>query len=923
MNDLRKRLRNISYKNQSLQDVLKSSTDAMSLVSIEKYDGKVHNTKMVLKLDRGSSYKEQERYYERVCFYNRVNLATILPGDISINLNPLQNAIDQLNVEYGCDFTEDDIYILNGQVAAKEDSIGYIDEVSIQPWTVQYTVISTGEIVRIDTGNIVSAQLIDPDIIGSDGNPIANPAPLNDRDNLIINNRADLVKTSTLFPGAWNNLTKITLDAKETEPAAFAGPANNLQTVHLGTNVRTIASDTFAGKTNIASFTMDEGVESFGGSILTSTKITSLIFPDSVKEISVADFDNGIQGGFLANDFLEKLVLGGGLKTVDAEMFAGSISNLKHIEFRKGVETILGYWSASASVCETLIFNQELKNIGLPTDQRTAMFGSFSKIKKLLIPKTVEYVGKMCFQDYSAVEEFIIEEGCEAHFDEFSFQNWGWLGPHPLKTFLFGGGSIFGRFSFQNWNIAKEDFEIIVPKTATLFDQESFQNHQNTKKLSFAKGSKPIIRQNAFINWFKATHCIIGDEVQSVAASFMNWYQCEYLYIGKRIKILGRMGEMFGQPNPESEFVNFGNNLSGVMNSVIVPDSVETIYGLLDGGAKAETIILSKNLKAAANIGSSSTKNIYFRNPKAPAHIYYKHFLSVSMPSTIVYVPDLIEYSKLDDLTNPTSSDQSSLLSVANIAKFIPPVNINDEHKPSPIELPSSVGWDIAYLNKKTGIINTVKLIDETKVPDGFMPFNSNGNRNSEIDDVVINSHVKTLGKGCLAGHYGIHRLKVLGDNLENIGAGALAGVVTMKELILGKGLKRVGPGAMADMSFLPDNTYVPVVNYISVDISAFSGWNSNIPVPNVNVKPSAPTITSITASIVSGTGVIGENIDLRISRITNTIFGAVVKDNGSWQIDLSILAEPITLVNGDVVSAATSDVVGNTSSIVSQTVSL
>ena len=56
MADLRNKLKTASFKNQSLQDILKSCSVAIELISVESYTGGIHNTKMTLKLNRGDNY---------------------------------------------------------------------------------------------------------------------------------------------------------------------------------------------------------------------------------------------------------------------------------------------------------------------------------------------------------------------------------------------------------------------------------------------------------------------------------------------------------------------------------------------------------------------------------------------------------------------------------------------------------------------------------------------------------------------------------------------------------------------------------------------------------------------------------------------------------------------------------------------------
>ncbi len=71
---LRRNLKNTNSHNKSLQDIVKSCSKATEVLSVELYNGKVHNTKITLQIDKGSNIPEQERYEKRIQFYNRLAL---------------------------------------------------------------------------------------------------------------------------------------------------------------------------------------------------------------------------------------------------------------------------------------------------------------------------------------------------------------------------------------------------------------------------------------------------------------------------------------------------------------------------------------------------------------------------------------------------------------------------------------------------------------------------------------------------------------------------------------------------------------------------------------------------------------------------------------------------------------------------------
>lgn len=125
---IRTKLKTASSKNQGLQDILKSCSRGMEILSVEKHVGGIHNTKITLKVDLGEGYPKEQRYQTRVHFYNRVALVNAIPQGASYPTVDIEETIEILNREHGCDFTEDDIYISGNGLLAKDASLGYYNK---------------------------------------------------------------------------------------------------------------------------------------------------------------------------------------------------------------------------------------------------------------------------------------------------------------------------------------------------------------------------------------------------------------------------------------------------------------------------------------------------------------------------------------------------------------------------------------------------------------------------------------------------------------------------------------------------------------------------------------------------------------------------------------------------------------------------
>lgn len=110
----RVKLRSVSSKNQSLQDILSTCTITDEVVSVESIINAVHNTKLTLKKATGE---------KRVHFYNRLDISSILPADFRPSGNLIAD-INKLNL-MGYDFTEDDLTVSNRRFVAQPYSLGY------------------------------------------------------------------------------------------------------------------------------------------------------------------------------------------------------------------------------------------------------------------------------------------------------------------------------------------------------------------------------------------------------------------------------------------------------------------------------------------------------------------------------------------------------------------------------------------------------------------------------------------------------------------------------------------------------------------------------------------------------------------------------------------------------------------------------
>lgn len=118
---LRTKLNGVSTRNKSLQDILQTCKQGERILTVEAHQGGQHNTKITLEMP------DKEK---RVHFYNRLNLAVLLPENLELK-STLVETIHALNLA-GYDFTSDDLELVDGVLQAKTTSLGYYGGIMVE-----------------------------------------------------------------------------------------------------------------------------------------------------------------------------------------------------------------------------------------------------------------------------------------------------------------------------------------------------------------------------------------------------------------------------------------------------------------------------------------------------------------------------------------------------------------------------------------------------------------------------------------------------------------------------------------------------------------------------------------------------------------------------------------------------------------------
>ena len=88
-------------KNRSLKDILAPMGAGVEVLKVEAINAPMHNTKATIRIDNSKitavagEYLPTERYSTRVIFYNRIDIATILPETITAPLTNLAAVLEE------------------------------------------------------------------------------------------------------------------------------------------------------------------------------------------------------------------------------------------------------------------------------------------------------------------------------------------------------------------------------------------------------------------------------------------------------------------------------------------------------------------------------------------------------------------------------------------------------------------------------------------------------------------------------------------------------------------------------------------------------------------------------------------------------------------------------------------------------------
>ena len=353
---------------------------------------------------------------------------------------------------------------------------------------------------------------------------------------------------------AGSGLTSINIPENVTTlgPSAFLGCAD-LVSASIAGSVKEIGDQAFMGCSKLESLSLYEGITTIGESAFSSTVIVGLTLPESLTTIKVGAFagtqmssliipDNVTTIGNLAFrscNKLEFITIGKGIKTLESNVFANSISKLTTLNLNEGLETIGDGAFKDASLLSDVTWPKSLKSIG------TAAFSGTA----ISLLSTKAEIGNMAFMNCMKLTSVALAEGCSTIGDE-AFKNASFLADVSLPKSLvsigneaFSGTAIpsistqaeIGDLAFTNCNyltsvsllegcksVGKKAFmndrsieTVIFPSTLESIGEEAFSQNVLLKEAILPAGLKTL-GKNAFYWCEKMTSLSLGKSLKTI-----------------------------------------------------------------------------------------------------------------------------------------------------------------------------------------------------------------------------------------------------------------------------------------------------------------------------------------------------------------------------------------------------------------------
>ncbi|MBO4927581.1 MAG: leucine-rich repeat domain-containing protein [Clostridiales bacterium] len=297
---------------------------------------------------------------------------------------------------------------------------------------------------------------------------------------------------------------------------------SSIDHVEIPTGITAIASSTFSHCSNLSDITIPPTVESIGnGAFESCGKATQITIPDGVTFIG--------ESAFAWCYHLESIKIPDGIETISDYAFEGC-QGIDSITIPSSV-TSIGDYAFYMTCIKDLVIPGTVQNIGKcafgDCDELqtitigegvrtigTSAFYSCNSLNTVYIPASVESIGDLAFE-YSSVKDVTIENG---RIGAYAFR-----GCNLEKLTLGEGVTIIGAYAFTECNNISND--LVIPASVTIIGEFAFNECDKIPSITI-KGATEICRY-AFYCCRGAKELTLAEGVETIG--FYAFGVCNHL----------------------------------------------------------------------------------------------------------------------------------------------------------------------------------------------------------------------------------------------------------------------------------------------------------------------------------------------------------------------------------------------------------
>jgi len=282
------------------------------------------------------------------------------------------------------------------------------------------------------------------------------------------------------------------------------------------------------------------------------TELTSIIIPDSVKEISAYAFIHCIG--------ITSIVIPESVVEIGSYAFNGC-TGLTSVVIPDSVSNLGGYVFGGCTGLTSVKISDKIAII------RVGCFVQCSNITSITIPDSVVEIGGYAFYECTRLQTVTIPDSV-LYIDDYAFYNSG------LESIRIPESVVeIGMCAFAQCNALKE---IIIPASESVYDRDCFINCANIKKITITKGVGSITSTDGYDTVWGESNCseiIIENGITNIDdGAFADSYNLEYIDIPNSVT---RIGNNAFYAAMAMDYIHIPSSVTEIGNEIIVNDTVK------------------------------------------------------------------------------------------------------------------------------------------------------------------------------------------------------------------------------------------------------------------------------------------------------------------------------------------------------------